>query len=72
MARANRLALGIVAYGRDNARAGSEPRVIAEVEKEFAERLKRASPAELLVIKVQMEAEIKRRLKRIAPPWALY
>jgi hypothetical protein len=55
-----------VADGHQRAREASEPRIRADVAKEFAARLQRASPEELPTLRREMEREIERRLERIA------
>lgn len=63
---------GIVANGHYRAREANKPIIRAEVEKEFADRLREASPQELPVLQKEMEREIELRLERVSSRWALY
>ena len=58
--------------GWKNARTATEPLVRAEVEAEYAERLKEASPWRRFWLRREMEREIRRRTNAAAPRDALY
>ena len=63
---------GFVADGCRRARAAIEPRVRADVEREFAGKLENASFLKRLRLRRQMEREIQRRVEAMAPSDALY
>lgn len=62
----------IVADGYSRARTAATPIIRAEVEAEFAARLKTATLAERFKLKVEMKREMARRLDKAAPRGALY
>lgn len=64
--------LRIVADGFWRARAANTPRIRAEVEAEFSERVNAAAFAERIKLKAEMRREIARRLEKAAPRAALY
>lgn len=59
---------GFVADGYERTREG----IRAQVESEYAERLKKASPQEAVRLKLQMAREIEERVRTKAPREALY
>jgi len=61
-----------VVNGHGRAVDALEPVVRAEVESEFAERLKDASYWRRVLLRREMRAELKRRMHEKAPPDALY
>lgn len=61
-----------VSDGRERARAACIGKIRAQVEAEYADRLRAANWAQRLLLKALMQREIERRLDRIAPPDALY
>jgi hypothetical protein len=61
-----------VEYGYQLARAALEPGIRAAVAAEFAERLAVASLSERWRLRREMAREIERRLRKMAPPDALY
>jgi hypothetical protein len=61
-----------VADGYERARAASEPEIVAQVEAEFAERLRTAAFWGRLWLKREMRREIERRIEARAPSGALY
>ena len=61
-----------IAGGYDEARRANKPSVREEVEREFAAKLGAASTADRKRIAAEIDREIEKRLKRIAPPDALY
>lgn len=63
---------GIVADGRDRAQAASEPLIRVEVAREFALRLSGVPAWRRLLLRWEMECEVRRRLQRAAPPDGLY
>lgn len=63
---------GFIADGYGRARAASGPIIRAQVQQEFAARLNSASDAGKQRIEREIEQEIDRRLKEVAPPDALY
>lgn len=63
---------GIVADGFWRARSAATPVIRAEVEADFAARLKTATLVERIKLKAAMRREIARRLKKAAPRQALY
>ncbi len=63
---------GFVADGYERARDANQPIVRAEVEREFAAKLRNASSADQKRIRGEIECEIERRLNALAPPDALY
>ena len=62
----------IVTNGGRRAYWASIYRVRADVRKEFSEALAQAGFLRRIFLRVQMNREIKRRMREIAPPWALY
>ncbi|MBX3424574.1 MAG: hypothetical protein KF688_02740 [Pirellulales bacterium] len=62
----------IVFGGRERAVAEHAPRIAAEVEAEFAERLRGAPFWQRLRLNREMRAEIERRLEQVAPSDGLY
>ncbi len=63
---------GFIADGYERARAANEPIVRAEVESEYSAKLNGAAAADQRRIRRELEAEIRKRLDRRAPPNALY
>lgn len=63
---------GIVADGFWRARTASAPIIQAEVESEFAARLKTATLVERIMLEAEMRREMARRLEKAAPRGALY
>ncbi|MBX3434875.1 MAG: hypothetical protein KF847_16275 [Pirellulales bacterium] len=62
----------IVLDGRERAVAEHAPRITAEVETEFAERLRGATFWQRIRLNREMRAEIERRLEQVAPSDGLY
>ena len=61
-----------VADGYERARDANERLVRAEVEQEFAERLRNADWVDRWRMKREIERVIEKRLEHVAPPWGLY
>lgn len=63
---------GIVADGLVRAQAACEPLIRAEVAREFAPRLRGTPTWRRWLLRWLMEREVRRRLRRAAPPDGLY
>lgn len=63
---------GIIPSGCRRARKASAPAVRAEVENEYASRMREADPKQKRALQRELEKEIERRLKAQAPHDALY
>ncbi len=62
----------IVVDGCSRARAAAEPKVRADVERQYADRLATASMIQRWRLKLEMKKQIAEQLAKIAPPDALY
>jgi hypothetical protein len=62
----------IVADGRDRAHDAAIGKVRAEVEREFADALRKAGPWRRVCLWIKAKREIRRRMARIAPLRGLY
>ncbi len=62
----------IVNDGGRRAYLASINRVRADVQREFSEALAQAGFLRRIFLRVQMNREINRRMREIAPRWALY
>jgi len=58
--------------GHERAYNAAEEKVRSELYAEFAEQLERSSGFSKLRMKREIEQEIKRRVRQVAPPDALY
>jgi hypothetical protein len=58
--------------GCERLRALVSPRVLAEVQREYSERLQAAGALERIFLTLEIRREVRRRLDMIAPSWALY
>lgn len=64
--------LEFVPDGYERARAAAVGSIRRQVEAEYAERLRYAGWLRRLLLRLEINREIERRLDRIAPPDALY
>lgn len=62
----------IVNDGARRAYLASIHRVRADVQREFSSALEQAGFLRRILLRVQINREIKHRMREIAPPWALY
>jgi hypothetical protein len=62
----------IIADGHRRAYWANIRSVRAQVQREFSPRLANAGFWKRLIVWLQFQSEIRRRMNRIAPPWALY
>jgi hypothetical protein len=69
---AKKLRQHIVIDGGRRAYLASINKVRVDVEREFSEALAQAGFLRRIFLRVQMNREIKGRMREIAPPWALY
>lgn len=58
--------------GYERALDANEPAIRAAVEQEYAERLKSAGWLDRRQLHREINREIEKRLKHVAPPWGLY
>lgn len=63
---------GFVADGCERAHDAIEPAIRAQVEQEYTDRLKAASPFQRYRLRRELNKEIQRRIDAQAPPDALY
>ena len=63
---------GIIEDGCEHAYKGTEQGIRAQVESEYADRLKAASVVGRLKLRYELEKEIQRRIDDQSPPDALY
>jgi hypothetical protein len=61
-----------VVGGRDRAYAAIADEVRRELETEYATRMEKASPARRAMLRLEMGREIRRRVRKILSPTALF
>lgn len=62
----------VVHDGQRRASRASIGPVRAEVQREFLGTLAKAGFLKRIFLRIQMKREVKRRMRALAPPWALY